>query len=220
MLPAYSLTMVTFKPARANAVPPQQPGRPVAGEITDRTATISWPAARPGSRPITKYEVYRQTEGASEQIGETTGTSLTARNLEPGRRYTVNVVARDAGGAVSWASPPLTFTTATPAQSACTVRFADTNDWGNGFVGSIDITNNAAAPLTGWTLTFAWPTGWQSVSSGWNATWQQTGTTVRVTSDATLAEGGTTTVGFVGAYSGPNVFPTVFTLNGTVCTTA
>ena len=27
-------------------------------------------------------------------------------------------------------------------------------------------------------------------------------------------------VGFVGAYSGPNVPPGVFTLNGTVCTTA
>jgi hypothetical protein len=57
------------------------------------------------------------------------------------------------------------------------------------------------------------------VSSGWNATWQQTGTTVRVTSDSTLAaRGGTTSVGFVAAYSGPNVMPGAFTLNGTVCT--
>jgi hypothetical protein len=58
------------------------------------------------------------------------------------------------------------------------------------------------------------------VSSGWNATWDQAGTKVRVTSDGTLAAGGgTTTVGFVGAYSGPNVLPTAFTLNGTVCAT-
>jgi hypothetical protein len=120
---------------------------------------------------------------------------------------------------VSWSSLPVTFRTTSPAGAACTVRFADTNDWGNGYVGSIDITNNAAGPVAGWTLTFTWPTSWQSVSSGWNATWQQTGTTVRVTSDTTLAaRGGTTNVGFVAAYSGPNVMPGAFTLNGTVCT--
>ncbi|MGA5301877.1 cellulose binding domain-containing protein [Nucisporomicrobium flavum] len=217
VLPAYSLTLLTLHPARTDAAPPQQPGRPVAGAVTDRTATISWPAARAGSRPIAKYEVYRQTAGASEQLGETTGTTFTARNLEPGRRYTVTVVARDTGGTASWSSLPLTFTTAAPAQSVCTVRFADTNDWGNGFVGSVDITNNTASPVAGWTLTFTWPTGWQSVSSGWNATWQQTGTTVRVTSDAAIAANGTTSVGFVGSYSGPNVLPAAFTLNGTVC---
>jgi cellulase/cellobiase CelA1 len=97
------------------------------------------------------------------------------------------------------------------------VKFADTNDWGNGFVGQIDITNTGAAPLNGWTLAYTWPTTWQSVNSGWNATWNQTATGVRVTSDATLAPGGATSVGFVGAYSGPNIAPAAFTLNGTVC---
>ena len=79
-----------------------------------------------------------------------------------------------------------------------------------------------AAAVDGWTLTFTWPTAWQSVNSGWSATWTQTGTTVTGDQrDGTLAAGGgTTTVGFVGAYSGPNVLPGVFTLNGTVCTTA
>jgi hypothetical protein len=220
-LPAYSLTLVTLHPARTDTAAPQAPGRPAAGAVTDRTATISWPAAPAGGRPIAKYEVYRQHGGISEQLGETAGTSFTLRNLEPGRRYTVNVLARDTGGGVSRSSLPLTFTTAGPAHADCTVRLSDTNDWGNGFVGSIDITNNAATAVGGWTLTFTWPTGWQSVGSGWNATWEQTGSTVRVTSDATLAaDGGTTTVGFVGSYNGPNVLPAVFRLNGTVCTTA
>jgi hypothetical protein len=215
VLPAYSLTLLTLRPARTEAVPPTL-GRPVAGAVTDRSATISWPAGSAG----VKYEVYRQNGAISEQLGETTGTTFTVRNLVPGRRYTVNVLARDAAGRQSWSSLPLTFTTTSPAEASCTVRFANTTDWGNGYVGSVDITNNAATPVSGWTLAFTWPTRWQSVSSGWSAAWQQTGTTVRVTSDTTIAAGGgTTNVGFVAAYSGPNVPPGVFTLNGTVCST-
>jgi hypothetical protein len=216
-LPPYSLTLVTLKQAAAvNA--PGRPGQPTASAVTDRTATISWPAVAAGKNPVAKYEIYRANGAISEQLGETTGTSFTVRNLDPGRRHTVNVIARDTAGNQSWSSPPLTFTTGAPATSTCSVKFADTNDWGNGYVGSVDIVNTGTAPLNGWTLAFTWPTGWQSVSSGWNATWTQTGTTVRVTSDATLAaNGGATNVGFVGAYSGPNVLPIAFTLNGTVC---
>ncbi|WP_328475909.1 cellulose binding domain-containing protein [Actinoplanes sp. NBC_00393] len=212
-LPPYSISLLTLKPAGPIAAGPKAPARPTA-TATDRTATITWPAAGSGI----KYEVYRQNGGASELLGETTGTSLTARNLEPGRRYTVNVLARDGAGRVSPASPPLTFTTGTPAESACTVKFRNTTDWGNGYVGAIDITNNAASALGNWTLTFTWPTTWQTVSNGWNATWNSSGRTVRVTGENSLAAGGTTAVGFVGNYSGPNVPPAVFTLNGTVCT--
>ncbi len=216
-LPPYSLTLLSLKPATAAALP-AAPGQPTAGTVTDRTATISWPAA--AGRPA-KYEIHRQNGAISEQLGETTGTSFTVRNLEPGRRYTVNVLARTAAGGLSWSSPPLTFTTTGPAESACTVKFTNVNDWGNGYVGAVEITNNSAAVLTGWTLDFAWPTTWQTVSNGWSATWTQTGRAVKVTSDGTLAAGGgTTSIGFVGNYSGPNVLPGVYRLNGTVCTTA
>ncbi|MEV4346509.1 cellulose binding domain-containing protein [Actinoplanes sp. NPDC049596] len=213
-LAPYELKLVTLHPAGPVPAGPKAPAQPAA-TVTDRTATISWPPAGAGL----KYEVYRQNGGISEQLGETTATSLTVRNLDPGRRYTVNVLARDGAGRVSPSSPPVTFTTGSPAQAPCTVKFRDTSDWGNGYVGSIDITNNAAGPVNGWTLTYTWPTTWQSVSSGWSATWEQTGRTVRVTSDAGLAAGATTTVGFVGSYSGPNVLPSTFTLNGAVCTT-
>ncbi|KHD76995.1 alpha-L-arabinofuranosidase [Actinoplanes utahensis] len=210
-LAPYSITLVTLDTAATAAAPPA-PAQPSA-TVTDRTATISWPSAGANL----KYEVYRQNGGAAELLGETTGTSLTARNLDPGRRYTINVVARDGAGRISPPSPPLTFTTATPGGSSCTVEFRNTNDWGNGYVGQIDITNNGPA-VSGWTLAFTWPTGWQSLNSGWNATWTESARTVRVTSDTALASGATTGAGFVGSYSGPNVPPSVFTLNGTVCT--
>jgi cellulase/cellobiase CelA1 len=167
-----------------------------------------------------KYEVYRQVGARSEQIGETTSTSLTATNLTPGTRYTVNIVARDGSGRASWSSPPLTFLTGAPATSTCSVRLTDTNDWGSGYVGNIDITNTGTTPTNNWTLTFTWPTPWQSLGSGWNGTWTQTGTTIRVTPadfNTNLAPGGTTSVGFVGNYNGPNILPSAFTLNGNVC---
>ncbi len=220
-LPPLSLTTIVLRPASAQTGLPGAPGRPTASNVTDRTATISWPAASAGARPIVKYEVHRQEGAVSEQLGETAGTSFTVGNLRPGTRYTVNVIARDSGGGVSWASPPLTFTTGTPASSSCTVRLTDQTDWGSGYVGAIDITNNGA-PINGWTLNFGWPRTWQSLSGGWSAVWTQTGPDVKVvneSSNGSLATGGSTTIGFVGNYNGPNILPAVFTLNGTVCQT-
>ncbi len=103
------------------------------------------------------------------------------------------------------------------------VRFTNTTDWGNGYVANIDIINNGANPINGWTLTYTWPTTWQQMSSGWSANWEQVGTTVRVTNEdgnrQIAGGGGSTSTGFVGSYSGPNVLPTTFTLNGILCTT-
>jgi len=222
-LAPYSLSVILLHPANPVAGPPGAPGVPTA-TTTDTTATISWPAATAGGHPVAKYEVYRQNGATSEQLGETPQTSFTVRNLRPGSRYTVNVLARDTSGAVSFASPPLTLTTTAPATSTCAVRFVDVNDWGSGYVASVDVINNGQNPIDGWTLTFGWPTGWQRMDGGWNATWVQTGTTVTVTSLAgagkLAAGGGSVNIGFVGGYSGPNVVPSVFTLNGTVCSSA
>ncbi|TQM80854.1 alpha-L-arabinofuranosidase [Saccharothrix saharensis] len=214
-LPPYSITTVLLKPS-GSVGGPAAPARPVAGGITDRTAALSWPAPPAG----VKYEVHRRVDGAhTEQWGETTGTTFTAANLVPGTEYTVNLVARDNAGRVSWSSPPLTFTTGTPATSTCAVTYKESTNWGNGFVADLQITNTGTRPAAGWTLTYTWPTTWQQVSSGWNATWSQAGTKVTVGNTATLAAGESTTAGFVGAYQGPNVHPVKYFLNGTLCTT-
>ena len=191
---------------------PAAPGQPT-GSTTDRTATITWPSV-PG---VVKYEVHRQLGTISEQWGETSGTSFTAGNLNPGTRYTVNVLARNAAGAVSWSSPPLTVTTASPAESSCTVRLSNVTDWSSGFVGAVDITSTQA--MSNWTLNFDWPTTRQQVSSGWNATWTQTGSAVTVVGSTRIEPNGTVNAGFVGNYTGPNITPTAFRLNGTLCHT-
>ncbi|MFC6082466.1 cellulose binding domain-containing protein [Sphaerisporangium aureirubrum] len=221
VLPPYSLTTVVLRPATPVTGAPGAPGQPEVTAVTDTTATIAWTAATPGSRPIVKYEVHRQAGATSDQWGETPGTSFTVRNLLPGTRYTVNVLTRDAGGGLSWASAPLTFTTGTPAASSCSVRFTDNNDWGNGYIVGLDVTNNDTEPLSAWTLTYSWPTAWQQINGGWNAGWAQDGRKVTVTSleGSTLAPGATTSAGTVASYSGPNVLPAVFKLNGRTCTT-
>ncbi|WP_166639549.1 cellulose binding domain-containing protein [Amycolatopsis sp. SID8362] len=209
-LPPYSLTTVVLHPV-SPAAGPGAPGQP-AGTATDRTATITWPAATPAGHPIAKYEVY----AGGQLWGETAATTFTARNLVPGSRYTVNVLARDTAGQVSWASPPVTVTTGAPASSSCTVRLTDVTDWASGFVGGIRVTS---ADVTGdWTLSFTWPTARQRVTSGWNGTWTQTGSAVTVTSSASVTSG--TDVGFVADYGGPNILPSAFTLNGTLCSVA
>ncbi|HEX6354937.1 cellulose binding domain-containing protein [Actinophytocola sp.] len=221
-LPPYSLTTLVLRPSTAQTGLPGRPSRPMASNVTDRTATILWPTPPPSAAAGVKYEIHRQLGTTSEQWGETTGLSFTVTNLTPATRYTVNVLARDGAGRVSWASAPLTFQTSSPAQSTCAVHFAETTNWGNGYVAGVDITNTGEHPLDTWTLTFTWPTTWQRVDSGWNGTWTQQGTTVTVTNadgNRILEVGATTSVGFVGNYQGPNVQPAAFTLNGTLCST-
>ncbi|TXK34301.1 cellulose binding domain-containing protein [Nonomuraea sp. C10] len=220
LLPPLSLTTIVLRPA-APPSGPGAPGQPTATTVTDTTATITWPRATPGARPVAKYEIHRQHGAVTEQLGETGGTSFTAANLRPGTRYTVNVIARDSGGGLSWSSPPLTFTTKAPATSSCTAKLTVQSDWASGYVGSIEITNTGA-PVNGWTLNFAWPRAWQSLGSGWSATWTQNGQDVKAVSEpgsGALGTGATTTIGFVGNYTGPNVLPSVFTFNGRVCGT-
>ncbi len=216
-LPPYSLTTMILHPS-APLSGPGTPGQPVASGVTATDATLTWPAAAGGG----KYEVYRQNGTTSEEWGETVGTSFTVHNLTPGTRYTVNVLTRDAAGRLSWASPPVTFQTGTPAVADCAVAFTDTSDWGNGFVASVDITNTGANPIDSWNLAFSWPTGWQQMTGGWNGNWSQAGAAVQVSNvdfNRTIAPGATVNVGFVGAYQGPDVPPALFTLNGKVCTT-
>ncbi len=126
--------------------------------------------------------------------------------------------------------PSATFTssptrTATPASTAttsaaCTVAYSPQTDWGSGFAVNVTITNNSASPINGWTLNWAFP-GNQTVTSIWNATDTQTGSSVSAVNvgyDVTIpANGGSVSFGFNGSYTGANPNPTSFVLNGTTC---
>jgi len=220
-LPPYSLTTFTLKPKLSRTLPPAA-GTPVVTEVTDTAATVTWHPV-PHSVRTAGYDVYLQDGGGSRLVTRTASTSATVTGLAPGTRYTVTVVTRDKAGAESWSTPAVAFVTGTPAASTCSVTLTKASDWGNGYVGSVDVTNTGSAPVEGWTLGFAFTRPWLSFGSGWNATWAPSGADVTATNvdwNATIAPGATVNVGYVGSYAGPNLLPGLFTLNGELCTTA
>lgn len=220
-MPPYALLTVTLEP-KAGTGPAASaagtPGTPRPEAVTDTTARLSWKPAT----GATRYLVQERDGAHTRLVGEATGTSVTLRNLPPGSTHTVNVLAADSSGRISAPSSPLTFSTGTPADASCAVTYHRDTSWGNGFVTTVTVTNLADTPITGWTVDWDWPTPGQSVDSGWNASFDQTGTHVRVTAPegaGPLAPGGgsTASFGFVGANDGPNPDPAAFRLNGTVC---
>jgi hypothetical protein len=195
---------------------------PTVSNVTDTTATVTWTRGEGCAFPRPSYEVYVQEADGSRLAGRTSATTLGLAGLQAGTRYTVTVVAKDVLGIASWSSAAVSFVTGTPATSNCTVHFANTADWGNGYVGALDITNTGTESVAGWTLAFTLPRSWESFGGGWNAAWAADSVRVSATnldSNAVIDPGATVNIGYVGNYGGPNVLPSVFTPNGTVCTT-
>lgn len=102
---------------------------------------------------------------------------------------------------------------------SCAVNYA-LNDWGSGFTANLTITNNSAAPVNGWTLTWTFA-GNQTITNLWNGSYTQSGQSVSVTNAShnagIPANGGTANFGFNANYSGSNAAPTNFRLNGVLC---
>jgi hypothetical protein len=104
------------------------------------------------------------------------------------------------------------------ATPACSVNYSVASNWGSGFQVQITITNQGPA-LTNWTLQYAY-TGAETISSGWNGTWTQSGKTISVASlswNGSLASGASTGIGANFNLSGTIDTPTAFTLNGVAC---
>ncbi|MEU6415773.1 cellulose binding domain-containing protein [Streptomyces spiralis] len=221
-LPPYSITTVTLHPKSGTASALSAPGAPKVTSATDTTATLSWSPST-GGTPV-RYEVYRQQGTTSELLTDTTSTTATVRNLSPGATYTLNVLARDADGRLSRSSAPVTVRTTSPAESTCEVSYRFIGGWGSGFNAEVTVTDTGPNPIDGWTLAFSFPDSGVSVTGYWNAKVTQSGRNVIATPESyngkLAADGGNSvSFGITGANSGAYSPPTVFTLNGTVCTT-
>jgi endoglucanase len=101
--------------------------------------------------------------------------------------------------------------TTPPAGGSVSASLHVDNDWGNGFTGTVTITNNSATATKGWKVTWTWP-GNQQITNSWNATVTQSGTSVSATNlsyNGAIAPGGSTSFGMQATYSGSNAAPTL-----------
>jgi endo-1,4-beta-xylanase len=105
-----------------------------------------------------------------------------------------------------------------PSNAACKVHY-QVSSWNTGFTANLTITNTSASAVNGWTLRFTFPSG-QTITQAWSSKASQSGSSVALTNESwngSLAAGGSTVIGFNGAYSGTNTNPTSYSLNGTAC---
>ncbi|ATE53401.1 cellulose binding domain-containing protein [Actinosynnema pretiosum] len=112
-----------------------------------------------------------------------------------------------------------TTTTTVPPSASCAVEYRVTNQWSDGFQGSVRITNRGATAVTGWALKWTYASG-QRVTSAWNGKAAQSGAEVTVTNEGwngTIGAGGAVEFGFQASWQGSNANPAAFTLNGGSC---
>ena len=102
---------------------------------------------------------------------------------------------------------------ASPAAAAiaCSVQY-QASDWPGGMSANLTIKNLGDA-WSSWSLGFAFGNANQKVTQGWSANWTQSGQNVTATSMAwngAIANGGSTSIGFNGSWSGSDPAPTSF----------
>jgi cellulose 1,4-beta-cellobiosidase len=138
----------------------------------------------------------------------------------PGSRRTRVVGAVAAGAALLGAAGLIAIAGPASAAAGCRVNYS-VNDWGSGFTASVTVTNLGDA-VNGWVLEWDYA-GSQRITQSWNGVHTQTGTHVAIRNlswNGAIATNGSVNPGFQATYSGSNVAPTSFKLNGVTCTGA
>ncbi|MEU2051821.1 cellulase family glycosylhydrolase [Streptomyces bungoensis] len=88
--------------------------------------------------------------------------------------------------------------------ASCSATYTVSSDWGSGFNADVKVTNTGTTAISGWKVTWTW-SGSQKVTSMWNASYTQTGSTVTAVNadhNGTVAAGGSAGFGFGGAPGG------------------
>ncbi|WP_256914174.1 PQQ-dependent sugar dehydrogenase [Streptomyces hilarionis] len=124
--------------AAADAQAPTRPGQPSCSDIGENGLTLSWGAST-DNVGVTAYDLYEHGNKIGEAPGSSTSKALTG--LTPDTGYDLTVIARDAAGNTSLASPVVDCTTkpssdttppsrpGTPSASNVTANSADLT-WG------------------------------------------------------------------------------------------
>lgn len=200
---------------------PTAPGGLTASSASSSQINLTW---QPSSTSGVTYKVYMGTSSGSTStliVNGLSATSYKVTGLTASTTYYFTVTAASSSG-TSAPSNQASATTSAPTtiSSSCHITYTDQNDWGVGFTGAIAITNTGTTPITSWALTWAYG-GNQALNQSWNGTYTQTGQTVTITNaswNGTIApRANLSGIGFNANYSGTNINPVTFYLNGTAC---
>jgi hypothetical protein len=140
--------------------------------------------------------------------------------------FTTNAipVVSSSTGSVYNSSGTLMYTTHTtttcpyffPGTTGCQVTYT-MSQWTGNFTATLVIANTSSTAISsGGALVFSFP-GTQTVTTGWNANFSQSGSTVTASNLAAIAAGNNISIGFNGAWSGSNPNPLTYSLNGVPC---
>jgi Animal haem peroxidase/Cellulose binding domain len=116
------------------------------------------------------------------------------------------------------------FLAADEEPTACEAAFEVVNQWADGFIATVSVTNTGSTTVNGWEMDFRFPTG-QVIQDSWNARFSQSGPDVTVGVPAgnwqgTLAPGDTATGWMRASWDrATNARPTHYTMNSGRCTT-
>jgi cellulose 1,4-beta-cellobiosidase len=97
----------------------------------------------------------------------------------------------------------------TSSSGTCSGTYSLVNSWPGGFQGQVVVKNAGSGTLNGWKVGWTFP-GDQKINSLWNGTYTQSGEAVTVSNasyNASIAPGGTVTVGFTGTYTSNDTAP-------------
>ncbi|MDX3246405.1 PQQ-dependent sugar dehydrogenase [Streptomyces sp. ME18-1-4] len=120
--------------AAADTQAPSRPGPPSCSAITENALTLSWGAAT-DNVGVTAYDLYEHGNKLGEAAGSATSKALTG--LSPDTTYNLTVIARDAAGNASPASPVVDCTTAKSTDTSAPSR--------PGTLKATEVTANSAA---------------------------------------------------------------------------
>ena len=120
--------------AATDSQAPSRPGQPSCSEIGENALTLAWGAAT-DNVSVTAYDLYEHGNKIGEAPGSSTSKTLTG--LTPGTTYNLTVIARDATGNTSPASPVVDCTTKPSSDTTPPTR--------PGTLSAADVTANSAA---------------------------------------------------------------------------
>ncbi|URZ04530.1 cellulose binding domain-containing protein [Clostridium felsineum] len=159
--------------------------------------------------------IYYTTDGSDP----TTNSAVYSSPLTVSKNTTIKAYAVKAGMTASDIAAA-TYTIVSEPQAPVSVKYTIASDWKLGATINVTITNNGAAPIEGWQLSWDLPIG-QTISGSWNGDFTSNGSRVTVKNidwNKTIpANGGTESFGFNINYTGSLLSPTIFTLNGSNC---